>query len=173
MIVFGQFVYFQRKGAQPCAPCPADSPRHLWDEWHHCLCWRRLSSCQVHRLLFKMEFPQILIPNFQHSCIWVESRGDFGTRASLESSNQRGHFWRCSGAAIICWPGDGAVAAGLQRPSFSADRSSWSGQARLEISFCFYSSVDIVFQGSTAYYVISHQTPRIADSVCASTRLWY
>ena len=45
------------------------------------------------------------------------------------------------------------------------------GQVKIEISFCFYSSVDIVFQGSTAYYVTSHQTTRIADSVCASTRL--
>ena len=38
----------------------------------------------------EMGFPQILIGNFQHSCIWVKGRGDFGTRASLESSHKRG-----------------------------------------------------------------------------------
>ena len=79
----------------------------------------------------RMGFLHILIPNFQHSCNGVESRVDFGTRASLESSHQRSNS-KCSGAVVISPPGDEAVAAALRRPSISANRCSWSGQAQLD-----------------------------------------
>ena len=121
----------------------------MWDERHHCLCWRGLSGRQVEiSLEEEIGFPQILIPNFQHSCIWVEGRSNFGTRASSKSSRQRGlcldsllgQGSKNNSFAFVA--GDGAVAAEFWRPSFCADRSTWSGQARLDdwlkLTFVFH-----------------------------------
>ena len=61
----------------------------------------------------EIELLQILIPNFQHSCIWVEGRSNFGTRASFKSHHQRGllsRFVACNNILTFV-AGNGVVAA--------------------------------------------------------------